>query len=322
MRKKPLYEYLYVKSPITKIAWGIASVLIGALFLVIIILTEDNRMAAQTGNWTGREIEKGAALFSNNCASCHNADGTGGSGPALHSKYFFEQRIKDVEWAGTLENYVKLTIAAGRPNLANGSHYQWAVIMPTWGNTFGGPLRGDQVEALTAYVMNWEESAVQQTAEEDPWKFFQSTLSKALPYDESEAGYQEKLDLALSAAKAAGVAEYELDGVIYEIDVTAGRTPQEIWVQAACSGCHNINENQTADNIGAPGPYQNNLYERAGERVEGQSAEEYVKNSIVNPGDYLVEGYQALMPTGLGDTMTEAELDALVAWLLDPNREQ
>ncbi len=324
--QKPLYEYFYVKSPISKIAWGIASVLIGALFLLIIMDTESSRMEAQTNNWTGREIEKGAALFANNCATCHNADGSGGSGPALNSRYFFEQRIKDMDWTGSQKNYVKLTIAAGRPNLANGAHYQWPVVMPTWGNTFGGPLRSDQIDALTAYVLNWKEEATQQTPAEDPWKFFQNTLSKSLPYDESEPGYQEKLDMALAAAKAAGLSEYELNGVTYEfetdVNTDAERPPQEIWADL-CSGCHKIDQDQTADNVGVPGPNQNNLYERAGNRVEGQNAEEYVRNSILNPGDYIVEGYVAgLMPATLGDQMTEAELDSLVKWLLDPNREQ
>jgi mono/diheme cytochrome c family protein len=31
--------------------------------------------------------------------------------------------------------------------------------MPTWSTEFGGPLRHDQVEAVTAYVMHWGEFA-------------------------------------------------------------------------------------------------------------------------------------------------------------------
>src|SRR4030067_414203 len=32
--------------------------------------------------------------------------------------------------------------------------------MPTWSQRFGGPLRDDQVDALVAFVMNWEDRAL------------------------------------------------------------------------------------------------------------------------------------------------------------------
>ena len=70
-----------------------------------------------------------------------------------------------------------LTLHAGRPSKVR---TQWANIMPTWGNEFGGPLRDDQVQDVTNYVLNWQETAVLQTPEEDPWQFFQDALSKEL----------------------------------------------------------------------------------------------------------------------------------------------
>jgi hypothetical protein len=55
---------------------------------------------------------------------------------------------------------VALTVAAGRPSKTKS---QWAQIMPTWGVRFGGPLRDDQVEYVTQFVLNWEEDALQQS---------------------------------------------------------------------------------------------------------------------------------------------------------------
>ncbi|HXF63012.1 MAG TPA: cytochrome c [Caldilineaceae bacterium] len=294
---KPWYSFLYIKSPITKIALGIVAVLIAIVVLAVQWAMEEPRMAAQTANWEGRSIEKGAEIFANNCATCHGPDGRGGAGPALNSKYFFTQRLIDVGFAGTLEDYVKLTVAAGRPSKANS---QWSVMMPTWSNRYGGPLRDDQVQQVTDYVLNWESTALQQTDEEDPWIPFQDVPSKAAA--EGEA-----------AAPAAGE----------EAAAEGPRPPQQIFQELGCMGCHNINEPQTDSSRGPIGPNLGNLNENAPNRVPGQDAVTYVHTSIAEPNAFVVPGYQPnLMPQGLTDRMTPEELDALIAWLLDPNRAQ
>src|SRR5688572_13400128 len=162
--EKPWYSFLYVKSPITKIVWGIISTIITLVVVVFVAFLEPARMEAQTGNWEGRSIEKGADIYSNNCYTCHGDHGQGGAGPALNSKHFFTQRLTELGFAGTLEDYVKLTVAAGRPSNVHG---QFSVVMPTWSSSYGGPFRNDQVQQVTDYVLNWGPTAIQQTDEED-----------------------------------------------------------------------------------------------------------------------------------------------------------
>ena len=66
-----------------------------------------------------------------------------------------------------------------------------------------------------------------------------------------------------------------------------------------------------------------NLPEEAATFVPGEDAETYVHNSIVNPNAYIVEGYMAgIMPQNFGERMSEEEINAMVAWLLDPNRQR
>lgn len=291
---KPWYSFLYIKSPIVKIALGILAVLIAVVVLLFQGALEEKRMAAQTANWDGRSIEKGADLFANNCATCHGFNGEGGAGPALNSKYFFTQRLADVNFTGTLEDYIKLTVSAGRPSKPNS---QWSVMMPTWSSRYGGPLRDDQVQQLTNYVMNWESTALQQTPEEDPWIPFKDAPSKA------------------TGEAAAPAAETPA--------ATGPREPQVIFTELGCAGCHNLTEPQTDSNRGPIGPNMGNLYENAPNRVPGEDASTYVHNSIRDPNAFVVPGYQPnLMPAGLADRMTPEELDALVAWLLDPDRTQ
>jgi hypothetical protein len=54
----------------------------------------------------------------------------------------------------------------------------------------------------------------------------------------------------------------------------------------------------------------------AGDRVPGLSAEEYLRESIVDPAAYIVEGYSDIMPKGFKFLLSEEDIDSLVAFLL------
>lgn len=301
--KRPWYRFLYVRSPLAKIGLGILAVMLSVVVLLFLGVIEEPRMQAQTANWEGRAIEKGAELYANNCYTCHGVDGKGlpSVAPALNSKYFFTQRLADVGWTGSLRDYVELTVAAGRPSKIN---TQWAQIMPTWSHNFGGPLRDDQVENVTLFVLNWEKDAMAQGTPDnpDPWQSFADAPSKAVASDGS-----------------APVAEVP-------VEAAGPRTPQELFAGASgmgCSGCHNLDLPQTADSRGPVGPNMANLPETAGTRVSDEDAEAYVHNSIVAPNAFVNEGYMTgIMPQNFTDRMSEEEINALVAWLLDPNRQR
>jgi mono/diheme cytochrome c family protein len=294
--EKPWYSFLYIKSPITKIVWGIASVLVAIAVILVLLVMEPKRMEAQTGNWHGRSVEKGAEIFANNCYTCHGDHGQGGAGPALNSKHFFTKRLEEIGFAGTIEDYVKLTVAAGRPSNAHG---QFSVIMPTWSSAYGGPLRDDQVQQVTDYVLNWESTAILQTPEEDPFIPFNN-----IPVEASAD--------VTGTETVSGTAQ------------AGPRSPEQLFGNPpdglGCAACHNPTANEPNDPH-IVGPNLGNLAEHAGTRVPGEDAATYVHNSIVNPSAFTVEGYPAgIMPPGFDKRMTPEELDGLVNWLLDPNR--
>jgi mono/diheme cytochrome c family protein len=88
---------------------------------------------AQTGD--PAQIELGARLFAENCAVCHGENGQGRVGATL---------AKD--WPAIRPDLrVGSTIANGIP----GS------FMPAWSEETGGPLANDEIEALTAFILNW-----------------------------------------------------------------------------------------------------------------------------------------------------------------------
>lgn len=316
--RKPWYHILYIRSPILKILLGIVGVMASVVLVVAQFAMEEPRMAAQAANWDGRSIEKGAELFANNCTTCHGVDGKGltGVAPALNSKYFFTQRATDLSLSGTLADYVELTIIAGRPSKVGS---QWAQMMPTWSNRVGGPMRDDQVEQLTKFVMNWETAALQQTAEEDPWQCFKGAPTRPQEGSEPEV-------LGIKTCATDGTATLPGEPVVVATpaaETTGPRAPQELFVSMACSGCHDLSQEQTESNRGPIAPYFGNLYQTAGDRVAGQDAATYVHNSIVNPNEFVNPGYVAgIMPQNFGEQMSEEEIQGLVNWLLDPNRAQ
>lgn len=104
--------------------------------------------------------------------------------------------------------------------------------------------------------------------------------------------------------------------------VPEGASPEEkgqaLFLSLGCGGCHTI------DNVsaGAVGPNLNHVGTEAATMVDGQSAEEYIHASIVNPSAFIAPGCPTgncidnLMPKDYGDKLSQDELGALVAYLL------
>jgi cytochrome c oxidase subunit 2 len=77
-----------------------------------------------------------------------------------------------------------------------------------------------------------------------------------------------------------------------------------------CLTCH------TLDGTPLVGPSLNGIGERAATRIEGVSAEDYLRQSIVSPSAYIVEGYSDSMNKTYPEFLSEQEIDDLVAFLL------
>jgi len=91
-----------------EISLGILLVLATGMILIFYGLGEEERMALLERQQHGQAIEVGAGLFDNNCSGCHGPQGEGIPGlcPPLNDKYFFSNRLKDVGWSGSLEDYI------------------------------------------------------------------------------------------------------------------------------------------------------------------------------------------------------------------------
>ncbi len=88
----------------------------------------------------------------------------------------------------------------------------------------------------------------------------------------------------------------------------------QVFIAKGCTACHAISGLPEAK--GQIGPVLDGIGTTAASRVEGLDAEGYLKQSIEEPGAYVVEGYQNLMAKGLRDQMSEQEYADLMAYLL------
>lgn len=85
-----------------------------------------------------------------------------------------------------------------------------------------------------------------------------------------------------------------------------------IGSQAGCVTCHSLEEG-----VVLIGPSLAQIGAEAGDRVSGQSAEEYLRTSIVEPDQYVVEGFSAgSMPAALSEELSDEQVDNLVAFMM------
>ena len=93
-------------------------------------------------------------------------------------------------------------------------------------------------------------------------------------------------------------------------DSSAGRN---VFLTSGCTGCHTIDGLDGAT-TGVVGPNLTTVGNRAGSRVVGLSAEAYLRQSVQEPGAFVVPGFGNLMPPDLASG--QQNVDNLVAFLL------
>lgn len=98
-----------------------------------------NRKSAREDQLAALATE-GQTLYGQNCASCHGAEGEGGTGPALNSQQF--QTVTSDEQARQL-------VSVGVPGTS----------MSAWSQDFGGPFTSQQIRAVATYVRSWQDTA-------------------------------------------------------------------------------------------------------------------------------------------------------------------
>lgn len=132
------------------------------------------------------------------------------------------------------------------------------------------------------------------------------------PPDEPTTPSDEPEGISLVATETPGP---PLSGEGLFLNVPANVAPQALW----CYQCHTIEGIEGA--TGMIGPDQTHIGTDAATRIPGMSAEEYIRMSITDPEDFVAEGLDrataGLMTEAITENLTGAQVDALVAFLLE-----
>lgn len=269
----------------TQIVLGILMMVAVVATMAWISATEDTRMAETTQSQLARKIENGAYIYHNNCEACHGerAEGIPGLCPPLNNSALLESRMKETGWSGSLHGWLVDTIRGGRLTSTRPEQYvgrtpEGSMAMPFWSQDFGGPLRNDQIEDIAYYLENMPAEPIEDNSGPTP---------TPIPADD------------IDAQIAAGL---------------------EIYQTSGCIGCHALSVVGAA---GAVGPTHNGMGTTAEARIAdpaytgtATTAAEYIHESIVEPGAFVVEGYTAGVMPSYAATLTEDQINALVQMLL------
>lgn len=82
--------------------------------------------------------------------------------------------------------------------------------------------------------------------------------------------------------------------------------------QAGCGTCHSLEAG-----VILVGPSLADIGSQADKRVSGLSAQDYLRQSILDPNAYTLDGFAAnVMPMVWSDELTEEQVDDLIAFLM------
>lgn len=241
-----------------KILVGIVAIVLIMILMGFVVLNEPGRLTAVASVKHGRNLEQGAHIYADNCASCHGVYGKAEtchdlSGEKIECQgfplnnylLFCEQRLEDLNYQGSLEQFIIETTAEGRN--------QTDIHALSW--QFGGTISDKQIDDVAQYILNWKIDCPYQ----DIHFSFPLTVEDYFNLEfEEPFAYQTK------------PGNPELGGNLY--------------FTYSCDACHGTLADESSAKVG---PWLGDLAETGSSRIEGVSSAQYVYDSILHPNAFI-----------------------------------
>jgi cytochrome c2 len=230
----------------------------------------------------------GRTLFAANCSTCHTVDSYKAGG------YAGEIAVQEARWAG------------------------WRTDPDAGGET---PARIVSAPNLTHFGQRTTIGAGLSKLDRDiliKWIRDPSSIKQGTRMQAHAAVYQGGDGTAkLSDVEIGNIADYLLslkpgnvgqeEGQEAAAEVSPAVRGQEVFISNGCAACHSTGENVIV------GPGFKGVYERAGTRKPGVSAEDYIRESVKTPAAFVVPGFAPVMPPFAG--LTDADIGDLIEFM-------
>jgi mono/diheme cytochrome c family protein len=222
-------------------------------------------------------------------------------------------RLTQANWGGTLDAYLYTTLVHGRGQNAQ----LWGGnVMAAWSQQAGGPLRSDQLRDLVAYIANWDRGdgwtvedllSVRQFAIVPGAGGGDAPTAPPVGTDDEVAVLQQIADAGIIGDPNRGDQLYHR------------RAASQAGFRLGCAGCHE----GAVQGPSTDGTWERTINERLTDPLlAGYTPEQYLVESILAPGVYIVSGYQAgVMPGNYPEQLSLQDVADLLAYLrtTDPN---
>ncbi len=101
---------------------------------------ETARLTHAAEDFAQERVHRGRTIYTEQCVSCHGADGEGGVGTTLNDKNLLKNTLDEIFFS---------VIRSGVPSSQ----------MPAWSVDFGGPLTDEDIKDVVAFIRAWEPTA-------------------------------------------------------------------------------------------------------------------------------------------------------------------
>ncbi|MBN2305717.1 MAG: cytochrome c [Anaerolineae bacterium] len=277
-------------TPIPTLPPGDEPELVEALQAVPVAVAETSETSTADGSEDSgvNLVALGEQIFTQTCSGCHMAED--GVGPALTG--MADRAAERVEGMSA-KDYLHESIVEPGAFVAEG----FQNIMPA---SYGDDFDETELKGLVAYIMVAGSEGEIAPATEEPTEE---------PTAEAEDEAEEPAETEEPPAEAEATEEPPTEEPAAEAEEPSGDPAAgETIFASACAACHGAED--------GVGPSLTGIDERAAEQVEGISAEDYIHESIVDPGAFVVEGYGNIMPGTYAEQYSEAEIADIIAYIL------
>ncbi len=267
----------------TEILIGAIFIIVASVMLVYIGFTEEVSLAETEQRQLAESIEVGGELFTTNCARCHGEQGEGLIGPPLNDAFFFDDQNGRLKEIGW-----------------EGTRRDFIISVVVSGRPTSSRPEEWPGEAGPGYVMPpWSQDFGGPLRNDQ----IANIADYILNWERTAEG-QESLDELLA-----------IPGPVYGDPIAQGSF---VFQAQGCAACHAIAGYST----GAVGPELTNIATAAATRIDGYSAEEYIRESILDPEAFIAPDCPTgpcapgLMPADFSEKITPEALENLILFLM------